>query len=158
MEITLQQPTTADFPFIEWLWGDLATTEVLGGPFSFPEEIRMGWLKSKSQANNAYFIIKKDTESVGEVSFRDFEKGTAHLNIKVDACYRGQRIAQKALQLFLNFFQTDCGGIVLLDEVRRKNEVGIAFLVNAGFEVIEENELTVLLKWTVQSRKEELDA
>ncbi|HAO6188720.1 TPA: N-acetyltransferase, partial [Listeria monocytogenes] len=24
MEITLQQPTTADFPFIEWLWGDLA--------------------------------------------------------------------------------------------------------------------------------------
>ncbi|SPX75223.1 Uncharacterised protein [Listeria innocua] len=44
MEITLQQPTTADFPFIEWLWGDLATTEVLGGPFSFPEETRMDWL------------------------------------------------------------------------------------------------------------------
>lgn len=35
MEITLQQPTTADFPFIEWLWGDLATTEVLGGHFLF---------------------------------------------------------------------------------------------------------------------------
>ncbi|EHL2604471.1 N-acetyltransferase, partial [Listeria monocytogenes] len=26
MEITLQQPTSADFSFIEWLWGDLATT------------------------------------------------------------------------------------------------------------------------------------
>lgn len=85
MEITLQPPTTADFPFIEWLWGDLATTAVLGGPFSFPEETRMDWLKSKSQPSNAYFIIKKDTESVGEVSFRDFEKGTAHLNIKVAA-------------------------------------------------------------------------
>ncbi|EGY0173378.1 N-acetyltransferase, partial [Listeria monocytogenes] len=22
MEITLQQPTSADFSFIEWLWGD----------------------------------------------------------------------------------------------------------------------------------------
>lgn len=105
MEITLQQPTSADFSFIEWLWGDLATTEVLGGPFSFPEEMRMDWLKSKSQASNAYFIIKKGIESVGEVSFRDFEKGTAHLNIKVAACYRGQRIAQKALQLFLDFFK-----------------------------------------------------
>ncbi len=46
----------------------------------------------------------------------------------------------------------------MLDEVRRKNEAGIAFLVNAGFEIIEENELTVLLKWTVQLRKEELNA
>ncbi|ECJ9745560.1 GNAT family N-acetyltransferase [Listeria monocytogenes] len=152
MEITLQQPTTADFPFIEWLWGDLATTEVLGGPFSFPEEMRMDWLKSKSQASNAYFIIKKGIESVGEVSFRDFEKGTAHLNIKVAACYRGQRIAQKALQLFLAFFQTDCGGIVMLDEVRRKNEAGIGFLVKAGFEVIEEKEWTVVLKWSAQAK------
>ncbi|AYY78231.1 GNAT family N-acetyltransferase [Listeria monocytogenes] len=151
MEITLQQPTSADFSFIEWLWGDLATTEVLGGPFSFPEEMRMDWLKSKSQASNAYFIIKKGIESVGEVSFRDFEKGIAHLNIKVAACYRGQRIAQKALQLFLDFFQTDRGGIVMLDEVRRKNEAGIGFLVKAGFEVIEEKEWTVVLKWSAQA-------
>lgn len=151
MEITLQQPTSADFSFIEWLWGDLATTEVLGGPFSFPEEMRMDWLKSKSQASNAYFIIKKGIESVGEVNFRDFEKETAHLNIKVAACYRGQRIAQKALQLFLDFFQTDCGGIVMLDEVRRKNEAGIGFLVKAGFEVIEEKEWTVVLKWSAQA-------
>ncbi|TYU78960.1 GNAT family N-acetyltransferase [Listeria monocytogenes] len=151
MEITLQQPTSADFSFIEWLWGDLATTEVLGGPFSFPEEMRMDWLKSKSQASNAYFIIKKGIESVGEVSFRDFEKGIAHLNIKVAACYRGQRIAQKALQLFLDFFQTDRGGIVILDEVRRKNEAGIGFLVKAGFEVIEEKEWTVVLKWSAQA-------
>lgn len=100
MEITLQQPTTADFPFIEWLWGDLATTEVLGGPFSFPEEIRMDWLKSKSQTSNAYFIIKKDTESVGEVSFREFEKGTAHLNIKVAACYRGSESLKKLYNYF----------------------------------------------------------
>ncbi|ECB9816792.1 GNAT family N-acetyltransferase, partial [Listeria monocytogenes] len=150
-EITLQQPTSADFSFIEWLWGDLATTEVLGGPFSFPEEMRMDWLKSKSQASNAYFIIKKGIESVGEVSFRDFEKGIAHLNIKVAACYRGQRIAQKALQLFLDFFQTDRGGIVMLDEVRRKNEAGIGFLVKAGFEVIEEKEWTVVLKWSAQA-------
>lgn len=57
------------------------------------------------------------------------------------ACYRGQRIAQKALQLFLDFFQTDCGGIVMLDEVRRKNEAGIGFLVKAGFEVIEEKRM-----------------
>lgn len=69
MEITLQQPTTADFPFIEWLWGDLATTEVLGGPFSFPEEIRMDWLKSKSQASNAYFIIKKIQNPLGKLAF-----------------------------------------------------------------------------------------
>ncbi|EAD6955839.1 GNAT family N-acetyltransferase [Listeria monocytogenes] len=151
MEITLQQPTSADFSFIEWLWGDLATTEVLGGPFSFPEEMRMDWLKSKSQASNAYFIIKKGIESVGEVSFRDFEKGIAHLNIKVAPCYRGQRIAQKALQLFLDFFQTDRGGIVMLDEVRRKNEAGIGFLVKAGFEVIEEKEWTVVLKWSAQA-------
>ncbi|MBF2348450.1 GNAT family N-acetyltransferase [Listeria marthii] len=157
MNITLQKPTTADFPFIEWLWGDLATTEVLGGPFSFPEETRMDWLKSKSQASNAYFIIKKDAESVGEVSFRDFEKGTAHLNIKVAACFRGQRIAQKALQLFLDFFQNDCGGIVMLDEVRRKNEAGIAFLVKAGFEITEEKELTVVLKWCNSASKEDLD-
>lgn len=97
------------------------------------------------------FIIKKGIESVGEVSFRDFEKGTAHLNIKVAACYRGQRIAQKALQLFLDFFQTDCGGIVMLDEVRRKNEAGIGFLVKAGFEVIEEKEWTMVLKWSAQA-------
>ncbi|EAC3248879.1 N-acetyltransferase, partial [Listeria monocytogenes] len=89
--------------------------------------------------------------SVGEVSFRDFEKGIAHLNIKVAACYRGQRIAQKALQLFLDFFQTDRGGIVMLDEVRRKNEAGIGFLVKAGFEVIEEKEWTVVLKWSAQA-------
>lgn len=39
------------------------------------------------------------------------------------------------------FFQTDCGGIVMLDEVRRKNEAGIGFLVKAGFEVIEEKRM-----------------
>lgn len=105
MEITLQQPTSADFSFIEWLWGDLATTEVLGGPFSFPEEMRMDWLKSKSQASNAYFIIKKGIESVGEVSFRDFEKGIAHLNIKVAACYRASESLKKLCNYSWIFFK-----------------------------------------------------
>lgn len=45
----------------------------------------------------------------------------------------------------------------MLDEVRRKNEAGIAFLVKTGFEIIEEKELTVVLKWGTSARKEDLD-
>ncbi|MBC1589910.1 GNAT family N-acetyltransferase [Listeria welshimeri] len=155
MEIRIQKPTSADFPFIEWLWADKATTELLGGPFAFPEEMRADWLKSKNLTANAYFIIKKGSESVGEVSFRDFEKGTAWLNIKVAARFRGQQIAQKAMQLFLDFFQNECAGIVMLDEVRQENKAGIAFLLKFGFKIIEEREQTVLLKWVKAAGKEE---
>lgn len=57
----------------------------------------------------------------------------------------------KSFAIILGFFQTDCGGIVMLDEVRRKNEAGIGFLVKAGFEVIEEKEWTMVLKWSAQA-------
>lgn len=147
MEITLQKPTIADFPFIEWLWGDSATTEILGGPFSFPKETRMDWLRSKSLEANAYFIIKKDLQSVGEVSFRDYHEGTANLNIKIAAKYRGQGIARKALQQFLAYYVNERGGQTMLDEVKRENEAAIEFLLNRGFEQVEENEHTVLFQW-----------
>lgn len=127
---------------------------MLGGPFSFPEETRMDWLKSKSLETNAYFIIKKDMEPVGEVSFRDLENETAYLNIKVTAKYRGQQIARKALDLFLDFFQNECKGRVIFDEVRRENVAGISFLLKYGFKIIEEKERTLLLKWPDNTEKE----
>ncbi|MBC6297867.1 GNAT family N-acetyltransferase [Listeria sp. FSL L7-1517] len=146
MEIQLQKPTTADFPFIEWLWGDPATTQILGGPFPFPKETRMDWLQSKSLKTNAYFIIKWNKQSVGEVSFRDLKDGVAHLNIKVGAKYRGYSIAKIALQEFLAYFVNECGGRVMLDEVRKKNVAAIQFLTKMGFEKKSEMEHTVLFR------------
>lgn len=71
------------------------------------------------------------------------------------ARFRGQQIAQKAMQLFLDFFQNECAGIVMLDEVRQENKAGIAFLLKFGFKIIEEREQTVLLKWVKAAGKEE---
>ncbi|EFS01797.1 acetyltransferase, gnat family, partial [Listeria seeligeri FSL S4-171] len=94
-----------------------------------------------------YFIIKKDLQSVGEVSFRDYHEGTANLNIKIGAKYRGQGIGRKALQQFLAYYVNERGGQTMLDEVKRENEAAIQFLLNRGFEQVEENEHTVLFQW-----------
>lgn len=146
--LVLRRPTEQDLDFIAWLWQDLATTAILGGPFDFPVQDRPAWLAATNTNTRQYFLVLVNNEPVGEVSFRDFnpESGKAFLNIKIAAKYRGNGFAGQALELFLDFYYNDFGGSCLQDEVRKKNTAGIKLLEKFGFICIHETTETLFLE------------
>jgi RimJ/RimL family protein N-acetyltransferase len=139
--ISFRKPTGEDHKLVQGIWEDPDTMAAIGGvqPCSAAEYAR--WFESvlvKHAGANCYFLAFSGNDCVGEVSFHRFDRetGTAELNVKTKAAWRGRGIGHRALRFILAVFFNDWGGREMRDTVRETNDLGRKTLLNFGFSEI----------------------
>lgn len=138
--IYLRPPRWDEMSFVRWLWSDLDTMAVVGGPIQLTDERASHWyarMVDPGRPTDCYCLIfNEENRPVGEISFHRWkpERLTAGLNLKVASTDRRKGYATAAMLLFLDYYFNQFGGQVLTDDVALDNEAGQQALLKFGFE------------------------
>ncbi|MEW6712919.1 MAG: GNAT family N-acetyltransferase [Candidatus Riflebacteria bacterium] len=139
-KIRLKRPQWQDMEFIRWLWNDEETMSSVGGPVYLNEEQARRWFErivDPGSSNDRFFLIINEKDiPVGEVSFHrlKIESMTAEFNIKIAEKYRNKGYGKVAMNLLLEYFFNEFGGLMMVDNVAIDNHAGQQALLKYGFE------------------------
>ncbi len=141
VDISFRKPTPADHKIVQGIWEDPDTMAAVGGTWPVSEAEYTRWYESvtvKHADAGCHYLVFCGNDCVGEVSFHHFDRsaGTAQLNVKTKAAWRGRGIGRRALRFILSVFFNEWGGREMLDTVRATNDLGRKALLDSGFREI----------------------
>lgn len=153
-KVYLRQPKFSEMKHIQFLWGDKATMEAVGGTVELTDEKAKLWygkMIDPGRETDRYFLIFNNADDfIGEVSFHRYNSGTktADFNIKILSTFRGRGYSHEAIKLILDYYFREFGGEVILDDIAKGNTGGQQALLKFGFEYVLDNEEIFLVKMT----------
>ena len=137
--IYIKRPDFEELDYTKALWNDYDTMKDIGGIYDFNERHKKTFYKKMifpTDGKNFYCLVyKNDGTTIGEVSFHGYDSANkiARLNVKIQACYRGNGYGSEAIKLLLEYYFYEFGGEVITDRVSRENKVGEKTLKKLGF-------------------------
>ncbi|MDZ5252912.1 GNAT family N-acetyltransferase [Clostridium sp. LIBA-8841] len=122
-KVYIRTPYLEELSYTERLWGDMDSMTDVGKIISFP---RYKWdsfykkMVSPTDGRNLYCLVfDYDDNPVGEASFHGYDSmtKTARLNVRIENSHRGKGYGTEAVQLILECFFYEFGGLYMLDTV-----------------------------------------
>lgn len=144
----IRRPSPDEIGLIRKLWTDRDTMADVGGTVDYSAGQMKDWfsrIMDKNNISDNFFIIFADSQFTGEISFHRYnaDRHAADFNIKILDSLRGHGYAVKAMQCFFYYVFEIIGLNALYDELYSENKRGIKVLEKMGFEIIENNSITV---------------
>lgn len=143
-KISLAAPELRDLGEIKALWADPETMKEVGGPVRWPEEKLLKWFErmTASRTDRYFLVLNEAGECAGEASLHghDASAGTARLNLKIAARYRGRGYGREAALLLLHHFFHELKGRAVTDDIAPGNLPAQKLFLDLGFERLPERE------------------
>ena len=142
-KIYIRTPKLEELKYTEKLWGDVDSMRDVGKTISFPQYKWDSFYKkmvSPTDGRNLYCLVfDYDDNPVGEASFHGYDSvtKTARLNVRIEASKRGLGYGSEAIQLILECFFYEFGGLYMLDTVYL--EENRSKLEKIGFKIMYKN-------------------
>ncbi|MGG5462595.1 GNAT family N-acetyltransferase [Clostridium sp. B9] len=122
-KVYIRTPYLEELSYTEKLWGDMNSMKDVGKIISFPRYKWDGFYKkmvSPTDGRNLYCLVFDYNDNpVGEASFHGYDSvtKTARLNVRIENAYRNLGYGSEAVQLILECFFNEFGGLYMLDTV-----------------------------------------
>lgn len=122
-KIYIRTPRLEELSYTEKLWGDMDSMTDVGKTVSFPSYKWDGFYKkmvNPTDGRNLYCLVFDYNDNpVGEASFHGYDSitKTARLNVRIENSKRNKGYGREAVQLILEFFFYEFGGLYMLDTV-----------------------------------------
>lgn len=152
--IYIKQPMLNELDYVQRLWADELTTKEIGGPFILNDEDKEKFYNKmvNSPDNTAFYcvIYNLKDEPVGEVSFSRYDERTktANFNIKIEYKHRGNGYSKEAMDLLLDYYFNEFGGLIMSDDIAIANLKAQQIFIKYGFEHVFSNEEVFLVRLT----------